>query len=314
MSHQHLTGSERDTIAEYFAKGHSRRQIAIRLDRDPSTISREVLRNSVTGKYRALAAHTQATTRQRGQPPRKMDAPEIAVAVKSALRQDHSPEVIAGRLKRLDGLRIGRQAIYDWIGRERQVGRKWHRYLPRCGKPYARKQTGISCYTGQKSIQERSPIVETRERIGDWEGDTLEGRKGGDAVVVLVERTSRYTALCKVEDRRATSLNAAVKARFRWQRGFPRETLTVDRGREFADGTELAVAFKAAVYFTDPHSPWQKGAVEQVNGLLRRYLPKGFDKVTVKELGFAADRLNHRPRKCLGFLTPHEVLFGVSPP
>ena len=215
MSHQHLTGSERDSIAKYLAQGLSRRKIAIRLGRDPSSISREVIRNSVAGEYRALAAHTQATTRQRGQPPRKMDAPEIAAAVKSALRQDHSPEVIAGRLKRLDGLvRIGRQAIYDWIRRERQTGRKWHRYLPRRGKPYARKQSGISFYTRQNSIQERSPIVETRERIGDWEGDTLEGRKGGDAVVSLVERKSRYTALCKVEDRRAASLNAAVKARF----------------------------------------------------------------------------------------------------
>lgn len=315
MSHYtHLTAEERDCIAIFLARKDSCRTIARRLRRSPSTISREIRRNASPHGYAALAAQDRAASRPRGRPPRRMDDPETAAVVKQNLRQDHSPELIDGRLRRLcSKIRIGRQTIYDWIRRERNAGRKWHRYLPRRGKPYASAKRVNAGNDGRKSISERPCEVESRCRHGDWEGDTLEGRKGGEAVVTLVERASRYTVLCKVADRSAASLNESVRRRFAWQRGFPRQTLTVDRGREFGGGAELAKAFRAEVYFADPHSPWQKGTVEQTNGLLRRYLPKGFDRATAERLQLAEDRLNHRPRKCLGYRTPHEVLFDVMP-
>jgi IS30 family transposase len=243
-----------------------------------------------------------------------MDDPATAAAVKDALRQDHSPELIDGRLALLDGaVRIGRQTIYNWITAERNKGRKWHRYLPRRGKPCRSRKSGTARYRGQKPIGERPAVVAQRRRLGDWEGDTLEGRKGGMAVLTLVERRSRRTMLCRLPDRSGEALHTAVAARFTAADDLPRRTLTVDQGREFADGEALAQSFGGAVYCTDPHSPWQKGTVEQTNGLLRRYLPKGFDGVSDRELTLAEDRLNHRPRKCLGFRTPHEVLFGISP-
>lgn len=314
MSHAHLTEEERDTLANCLANNWSKNRIAEHLGRHRSTIYREVKRNAPGGDYRAIAAQAKATARQRGRPARKMDDPITAEAVKRRLKKDHSPELIAGRLKLLpDAPKIGRQAIYNWIQEERQKGRMWHRYLPRRGRPYRRKQSGIARCRGGKPIDERPDIVERRERFGDWEGDTLEGRKGAEAVVPFVERKARFTILCPVKDRSAAALNEAVKKRFGGKRNLPRLTLTVDQGGEFRDGITLAKAFKADVFYADAHSPWQKGAVEQVNGLLRRYLPKGFDKARPETLALAEERLNHRPRKCLGFLTPHEVLFGVSP-
>jgi len=316
MSHPHLTASERDTLAICRAKGWSNARIARYLGRDPSTVGRELKRNGdASGKYHAIAAQAKASARTRGRPPRKMDDPKVAAVVKQKLKEDHSPELLDGRLKLRHGaMRIGRQTIYNWIADERKKGRVWHRYLPRRGKPYRRKRSGIARCKAKTPIDERPEIVETRERFGDWEGDTLEGRKGGEAVGAFVERKSRYTMLCPVKDRREASMNEAVKERFAYKRGLPRKTLTVDRGGEFGDGAGLAKAFKATVYFTDAYSPWRKGTVEQTNGLLRRYLPKGLDQTRARTLALAEARLNHRPRKCLGFRTPHELLFGMSPP
>ena len=313
MSHKHLTIFERDKIAISYAKGKSLSVIAAELKRHKSTISRELNRNGDSGKYYAHAAQIKTQARKRGKPAMKMDDPEIAKVVKEKLRQDHSPEIISGRLKiGSNNISIGRQTIYDWINSEEKKGRKWRRCLPRRGKAYSRRYGENTANNSRRPIAERPQIVDKRRRIGDWEGDTLEGRKGGEAVITLVERFSRYTVLCAVENRSSESLNGAVKERFNYQRKFPRHSLTVDRGREFGDGSRLEKTFKADVYFTDAHSPWQKGLVEQTNGLLRRYLPKGFDKSCLKKLELAEDRLNHRPRKCLGFLTPYEVLFGIK--
>jgi IS30 family transposase len=314
MSLNHLSNFERETIALFRAKGFSQRKIAAELKRAPSTISRELRRNSHEGKYIGATAQAKASAIIRGRPEQKMKDKNIALAVKSALKNDHSPELISGRLKILqDEIQIGRQTIYNWIYAERKLGRKWHRYLPRRGKKYSQKRSGSTVNKGRNPIAARPQIVDIRTRFGDWEGDTLEGRKGAEAVITLVERRSRFTVLCSVKDRSSGALNEAVKEKFAYRRGLPRETLTVDQGREFADGSELARVFRAPVYFADAHSPWQKGAVEQVNGLLRRYLPKGFDKASAKALELAEDRLNNRPRKCLGYLTPYEVLFNVMP-
>jgi transposase, IS30 family len=314
MSHTHLTIFERDRVANSFAAGFSIRKIALDLQRAPSTISRELRRNSHKQEYFAHAAQQKAGRRKRGRPNKKMDDPKTAKIVKEKLRQDFSPQLIVKRLKICNvDISIGKQAIYDWIDAEEKKGRKWRRCLPRRGKPYVKRHGVSPVNCSKKSIHERSSVIDNRERLGDWEGDTLEGCKGGVAVVTLLERRSRYTVLCPVEDRSSSSLNAAVKDRFHYQRKLPRHTLTVDRGREFADGLALGKAFKGEVYFADAHSPWQKGAVEQVNGLLRRYLPKGFDKSYLKRLELAEERLNSRPRKCLGYLTPYEVLFGMKP-
>lgn len=314
MSHTHLTSEERDSIAELRSKGYSFRKIGRTLHRDHTSILREIRRNSTPLAYHPCAAQKKASTRKRGRPPRKMEDPQLATFVKEKLRLDFSPETISGRGAILDdALTIGRQTIYTWIKTELAKGRKWHRYLPRQGKPYRKAKSGVKLCRRGKSIAERPESVLSRDEIGHWEGDTLEGRKGGDAVICLVERKSRYTVLCRVENRSAAALEEAVRKRFSWKRGFLRETLTVDRGGEFGDGVGLEKAFGSAVYFTDAYSPWQKGTVEQTNGLLRRYLPKGFDGVRGDALQFVEERLNNRPRKCLGYVTPHEVLFAVSP-
>ena len=314
MSHKHFTGYERDLLAASLRKRISLRKIARQLGRAPSSISREVRRNSGDRIYSSFSAHTKAQHRSRGRPPRKMWDKQTVKAVKQQLKKDHAPELISGRLKIIPTpIFISHQTIYNWIYAERKQGRTWHRYLPRRGKKYFRKRSGTTRNKARKSITERPPEVETRERVGDWEADTLEGKKGGRAIVPVLERSTRFTILCRVKNRSSATLNEAVRKRFAYQRGLPRKTLTVDRGNEFGDGTGLAKAFKAEVYFADPYSPWQKGAVEQVNGLLRRYFPKGFDRVSARDLQFAEDRLNHRPRKCLGFRTPYEVLFDVMP-
>ena len=160
-------------------------------------------------------------------------------------------------------------------------------------------------------IAERPGIVNTRARVGDWEGDTVEGDKGGEHIATHVERKSRYLMASKLSDKSAPTIAAKTIACFQKIPRIARKTLTVDNGKEFAKFHDIEVKISLDIYFSDPYFPWQRGTNENTNGLLRRYFPKGSNlKLSDEQLALIVKKINNRPRKCLNYLTPHEVFFG----
>jgi IS30 family transposase len=209
-------------------------------------------------------------------------------------------------------MRISHETIYRWIYVDSRNKGDLHHHLRRRHK-YRRRQTrygsGRRFIPGRVSIDLRPDVVATRERFGDWEGDTMEGGKGTGALVTHVERECRYLAAARLTDKKASTMAAqSIKCFWRIPRRL-RHTLTVDNGREFSQFKEIEARTGLAVYFADPYAAWQRGTNENTNGLLRYYFPKGTDfrNIPEKEVAQVVKKLNNRPRKCLNYQTPHEV-------
>jgi IS30 family transposase len=318
MSYEHLTQGERYLIDHLDKAGLSRREIGRRLGRSAGTISRELARNvpHESMGYASFIAQERAEARRRGSKSAvKMKRPELARYVKQRLVRGWSPEQISGRLEREHprdaSMRLSHEAIYQWVYREaapwwRELRRQRRRRRPRMrGNPGKRGQI-----VGRVGIELRPRIVDRRQRIGDWESDTLQGRPGGGGLATHVERKSRYTVLAKVRDRTAQQFATRSLAALRRVASPSRcKTLTADNGKEFALFKKLERALGFKVYFADPYAAWQRGLNENTNGLLRQYFPKGtdFTAVTARQVAEVEAALNNRPRKCLGYRTPAEV-------
>lgn len=321
-THQ-LTTDERYQITYLHMHGHSPAEIGRRLGRHRATIGRELERNAdPMDGYHYLSAQAKADTRRRIASRRyKLDTPGSIVgkAVRAGLKQRWSPEQIAGRL-RLDhpddsAAWVSHETIYKWIYRQALHGKTLYQRLRRsrkyrrCRIPGDRKaKRGV--IPGRVGIEERPLIVDERGRFGDWESDTVEGAKGRGLVATHVERKSRYALLGKLADKKAATVTASTAASMRGLPRMLRRTATFDNGKEFADFKTIEHELGLAVYFANPHSPWERGANENTNGLLRDWLPKGSDlsKVTKARLAKIQKMLNNRPRKCLNYRTPIEVL------
>jgi IS30 family transposase len=280
-----------------------------------STISREMRRNRGLRGYRPKQAH-RFTQIRRAKAVRTRISSEAWPWVEHLLRHDWSPEQISCWLAKEHRIRVSHESIYRFILKNKRQGGNLHLHL-RC-KRQRRKRYGSSNSRGQLvnrvSIDERPAIVETRSRIGDWELDTIIGKGHKQALVSLTERKSRFTLLSKVKHKRADLVSRAIQ-RLLEPIASKVFTLTSDNGKEFAKHQEIASALQADFYFTDPYSAWQRGLNENTNGLIRQYFPKkhDFTAITDKDVLMVMNKLNNRPRKCLGFKTPNEVLFGIKP-
>lgn len=322
MSHTHLSLEDRFAIDIYLRLGMSSREIAISLCRDHTTISRELRRNSSASGYRAQTAQRRADER-RIQPRhyRRQQLAPLVGYVEKKLRKDWAPEQIAGRL-RLDHpddqqMRISAETIYRWTYAVARQGGNIYRHLRR-GRSRRRPQ---KCYgqgkrflAGRVGIAERPEIVASRSRFGDWEADLVAGSFGKAALVSCIERKSRYLLAAKVDDKTAASFNTAFMGQMLSVPARLRQTLTLDNGSEMARFKELEATTGMSTYFCEPRSPWQRGANENCNGLLRQYFPRGsnFRKITEEAVKRAVELLNNRPRKCLGYRTPAEVFTAAQ--
>lgn len=319
-SYEHLDAAEREEISLGLARGESRRDIAHRLGRAPSTISRELKRNGAEpAGYRGEAAEHQALARaHRPRRPRTLTDPWLMRYVLTRLRRGWSPEQIAGRLKRdyPDDMRkrVCHETIYVALyvlprGALRRELLASLRQARQRRRPRRRGADRRGQIPNMVSIHDRPTEVETRRVPGHWEGDLLKGAANRSAIGTLVERRSRLTLLVKLDDSSASAVRLAFERRFNRLPRRRRASLTYDRGKEMAEHERLSAGTKVRVYFCDPHSPWQRGTNENTNGLLRQYLPKGTNlgKVSARELRGVAHRLNTRPRKCLDWATPLEV-------
>jgi IS30 family transposase len=310
----HLILEEREVIAQMHRAGKRQTQIADRLRRHKSTISRELRRNRSRNGYWAVAAQRKAEKRCSQRPwVGKMERPEVRRYVQERLGQRWSPDEIAGRSHRdFPGDRrrqISHQTIYTWIRTEAAAGRHWQRYLRRLGRKRPDWENRGRIRAGV-SIEGRPAVVDRRSRYGDWEGDTIVGANRRGGAVTLVERKSGFVLLGKVPNLQAATVRQVTAQRYRSTPAALRKTLTLDNGKEFAEHEQLAEEAGVKVYFAKPYSAWQRGTNENTNGLIRQFLPKGTDLANVPEHRFTnvQNLLNDRPRKRLAYRTPNEVL------
>ena len=316
-----LTSTEREHISRGLAAEESIREIARELERPASTISREIARNGGRTHYRAVAADARAWRRaSRPKPCRLALEPELCAVIAAKLGLDWSPEQIAGWLKREypedRRMHVSHETIYRTLYVQARGALK-KELIAHLRRPHplrrSRRYSTASQPRGQivdaVPIAVRPAAVEDRAIPGHWEGDLLAGAKNTH-IATLVERQSRFVQLIKVPGK---DTETVVRALTRHVRRLPEglmASLTWDRGLEMAQHKRFTVATDIAVYFCDPQSPWQRGTNENTNGLLRQYFPKGTDLSTFTQakLNAIALRMNTRPRKTLGFMTPAEKL------
>jgi IS30 family transposase len=310
----HLTLDEREVIAQMHRAGKSQAQIAERLGRSKSTVSRELRRNRSRNGYWAAAAQRKAQRRRSERRwVAKMQRPDVRRYVSERLRQRWSPDQIAGR-SRSDfpndrRRQISAPTIYAWIRAEQARGRDWQRYLRRLGRkrPEWEKRGRLPAST---SIEGRPAVVDRRTRYGDWEGDTIIGAQRRGGAVTLVERKSGYVLLEKVPNLQAATVREAAAERYATIPPTLRKTLTLDNGKEFAQHQELEEEAELKIYFAKPYCAWQRGTNENTNGLVRDFFPKGTDLANIPDhrITKVEQLLNNRPRKRLGYQTPNEIL------
>lgn len=311
----HLTMEERDRIAQLRNQQASQTEIAEALGRCKSTISRELRRNAAGDDYYAGMAQRKAGQRRTNRPlTRKMDDPQINEAVRAGLAQEWSPQQIEGRLKEQEeGRSVSHQTIYTWIEQSEQR-EHWESFLRRRGKrPFRRKKPGRP---GAACIRDRPEVIEQRLRLGDFEGDTVLGPPGTGGAATLVDRKSRFTIIVKVQSKDADHVHAKIKGRLKELEQDHCHSITFDNGTEFARCHRLEKHLGLKLYFADPGCPYQRGTNENTNGLIRQYFPKGTDfrDISHCQVRAAENKLNNRPRACLGFRTPAEVFFEKPPP
>ena len=291
--------------------GHNQSQIAAVVACHKSTISRELRRNCGQKGYRPHLADELAFDRQCDAYHARI-APQTWQQVERLLRQEWSPEQIAGRLKLEQHPTVSHECIYLYVYADKRRGGTLHRHLRSQKKQ--RKRYGGYLRRGQipnrTSIDQRPKIVARKGRFGDWEADTIVGARHKGGILSAVERKSKLTRLRKLatkeaEEMRHTSVELleplAAKV----------HTITVDNGKEFCDHEQIAAKLQARIYFAHPYASWERGLNENTNGLVRQYFPKKHDfaKITNSDVEPVEELLNDRPRKTLGYRTPNEVFF-----
>ena len=322
-SYTQLDYQQRQSIAIGLQQGLSIRAIARMLNRAPSSISREIARNSGGAGYACTFAQQRCFKRriQSRPSPKLLVGGALFEKVRAWLHLGWSPEQIAGHLAKLHpeqaALRTSHEAIYNVIYAQPRGELK--RELVSCLRmarakrwPRSRGEDRRGQIAELLSIHVRPPEVADRQLPGHWEGDLIKGAKNGSAMGTLVERTTRLLILVKLphpQPATAAHVLQAFTDKLNAVAQPMRKTLTYDRGTEMAYHAQLTANTGMAVYFCDPHSPWQRGTNENTNGLVRQYLPKGTDLsgYSQEQLDGIADLINNRPRKTLAWSSPLEV-------
>jgi IS30 family transposase len=309
--YRHLNQEERDQIAVLVNRKETLRDIAKELNRDVSTISREIERNFGLKRYRPNQAQQRAVDRHHQAHKReRLKSHALRIEVEKRLREGWSPEIIAGRLPQEHPAlpSITPEGIYQWIYEEaphlipclvRQHPKRWPK-----GKSRRKRKLSIP---NRVSIQQRPALINSRQQPGHWETDLLIG-KGTNVIQVSVERQSRFTRLHKLHRKTALASRLALSSSLSIFPPHMRRSITYDNGFENMEHQLLNAHLGTVSYFCEPFHSWEKGTVENTNGLIRRHLPKktNFDTLSEAQISQVESWLNARPRKCLNFKTPAE--------
>jgi IS30 family transposase len=320
MSYKQLDFRKRCQIYGLWKAGYNQTEIAKEIDVHKSTISREFKRNTQLMRtqwgcwqYKTHYAQTYADERHKNKPKHIKLTKTVEKFVDEKLQFQWSPEQISGYAKRHKLFSISHECIYQYILKDKQKGGSLYKHLRHQSKRY-RKRYGSPKRQGpiknRRFIDVRPSIVDQKQRLGDWEIDTIIGKNHKQAIVTLVERVSKKTILSKVVAKKADLVSSSVISSLKslTNQVF---TITGDNGSEFAHHEKISQALKADFYFAHPYSSWERGLNENTNGLIRQYLKKGcdFSPITDNDLENIMDRLNNRPRKSLDFATPKEVFY-----
>ena len=309
--YRHLTPDERGLIHLYLTKGQSVRAIGKLLHRPASTISREIHRNRNKLDYKSASAHSRYIARRQRDRILDQDA-RLREFVVEKLSLNWTPEQISNRLKLFPeaGFRtISTESIYQWLYAPAQKRQKLYKYLPRAhARRRWRKRAHRSAIPNRVSIHERDSDIDLRETSGHWEADLMSCQRGTQHILVMVERKTRYTASVRLKNKTSAETIAALLKICNALPKRLRRSVTFDNGGEFAKHIQLQKVFNIDTWFCDPYASWQKGAVENTNGRLRRDFPRKTDLSLLTDIAFEHVIMTHNltPRKCLGFKTPTE--------
>ncbi len=310
----HVKDAERLEIAFLQEKGYSLRNIATMLGRSPNTVTTEVRENATRGIYDPVKANHKAYVKRKYSKYQGMKVVDDNITrtyVEEKLREDWSPEQIAGRMKYVDTHipYVSHQGIYKFIY---SVYGRWVEPFLRYGKK--KKSNGGTTkkapLENRTFIDQRPNIVGKRGRFGDWEGDFIvSGKNGSGALLVLVERKSRYPLIFKLKDRKVVTINAVLRKVF-GSGQLIASSLTIDNDICFRHHEQMSSIIGAPIFFCHPYHSWEKGGVENLNGLIRYYVPKKTDisQITDEYIKEVERKLQTRPRKCLKYKTPLEVM------
>lgn len=317
--YKQLTSDERDLIAVHYANGFSISDIARMLNRNKSTISREMTRNSAKASkvYLSNQAHKRAKKRKKQAAMKnELKCHKIRNFVQNKLKEGWSPEIIAGTLSSdPSNLEISHEAIYQYIYKQRpdlvkhlaRSHKKRFRRAPKTNKKNNRIPNRIF-------IDQRPQEINDRSEFGHWESDTVISRQSKVALSVSIERISKLVKIKKIKQNKAQIFSKALIRRMKPLPPCSRRSITYDNGSENTLHELINDQLNTDSYFCNPYHSWEKGSVENVIGLIRRFLPKktDFAKITHKRIKEIESLLNNRPRKCLGFKTPNQVFLDLS--
>lgn len=320
MGYKQLDFSKRCQIYGLWKSGYTQTEIAKEIGVHKSTISREFKRNTQfmrtqwgCWQYKTHYAQTYAEERHKNKPKRIKFNKIVEKFVNEKVQFEWSPEQISGYAKRHKLFSISHESIYQYILKDKQKGGCLYKHLRHQSKRY-RKRYGSPKRQGaiknRRFIDLRPSIVNQKQRLGDWEIDTIIGKNRKQAIVTLVERVSKTTVLSKVKTKTADLVSSSIISSMK-PIADKVLTITADNGSEFAYHEKISQELETEFYFAHPYSSWERGLNENTNGLVRQYLRKGcdFNPVTDNVLEFIMDRLNNRPRKALGFATPNEIFY-----
>lgn len=311
--YRHLIYEDRCQIHALKKSGMSSSSIALELGVHKSTIAREILRNKGDAGYRFNQAQRLSDTRRQeaSGTASKMTSDSISFIECKLISEQWSPEQISGWMKRNLYYSLSHESIYRHIWRDKNDGGNLYKYLRHGRKKYNKrsgKNAGRGCIPGRIDIDERPKIVDEKQRIGDWELDTIIGKNHHGAIVSMVDRASKFTKLMLVPNKTSDEVTSAISIALEPLKPSVL-TMTADNGKEFASHQELTKRLDAQVYFAKPYHSWERGLNEHTNGLVRQYFPKGtvFASLDQDDVQKVESLLNGRPRKVLDFQTPMEV-------
>ena len=305
MTYKHLSQAERYQIHALMKAGHDQSQIAKLLDRHKSTISRELSRNTGSRGYRPKQACEMSADRAQNSRNAPTVEPWVREAACALLCIQWSPEQIASQLP------ISHETVYQHVYADKAQGGTLWKHL-RCQKQKRKRYASGRDRRGQipnrRPLSERPLHIEARRQVGHWECDTVIGASHKGAVVTMVERKSGYAVMAKVEKKTSELVSSAIVDKLQ-PLAARVKTLTFDNGKEFAGHAQIDQQLQSTAYFARPFASWERGSNENLNGLLRQYVPKkrAMSTVSDEEIRMIQNRLNNRPRKRLGFKTPAEV-------
>jgi len=310
---EHLTLEERYKISVLLEFKTPKKEIAEQLGRNRSTVYRELKRNADkrSGKYNAELAQRKAVKRHKQKVKHEVFTDVMEDFICSRLKEHLSPEQIKGRADLENIPCVSHERIYQFVWQDKKEGGKLYLHLRTRGKKYQKrgdKQAGRGCIPNRRDIEQRPSVVDEKKRIGDLEIDLVIGKDHQGALLTINDRASGMLKMGHIKSKSAKEVQVKTEELLDNWRPFIK-TITSDNGKEFANHQEIAQELSVDFYFAKPYHSWQRGANENLNGLIRQYFPKGssFENITENAVKQTEDILNNRPRKRFGYRTPNEV-------